>query len=66
MLFRSLKAGQIGQGCAGTGFVAALIALAAGGPPVLALHILFGAFALGSLAEGCISVYLHERGVGHE
>ena len=59
----SLKSANISYNCAGFGFVAGLIALAAGLSAVVVLHIVAGAFVMGSLAEGCVSVYLNERGV---
>jgi hypothetical protein len=59
----NLKAGHTGYICAGIGFVAALAALAFGASGVFALHILFGSFAGGSLAEGGVSIYLYEMGV---
>jgi hypothetical protein len=30
---------------------------------VTALHIMAGSFAAGSMIEGALSIYLHERGV---
>jgi hypothetical protein len=59
----SLKSARIGYACMGIGFVAALVVLAFGMSILIALHILFGMSAAGSLVEGCVSVYLHERGV---
>ena len=59
----SLKSSHIGYSCAGFGFVAGLIALATGIPSIIVLHIMAGAFAVGSIIEGCVSVYLNERGV---
>jgi hypothetical protein len=59
----SLKSAHVGYICAGIGFIALLAALAFGTSVVLALHILFGSFAAGSLIEGGVSVYLYERGV---
>jgi hypothetical protein len=59
----SLKSAHIGYICAGIGFAAALAALAFGLTAVCALQILFGAFALGSIAEGAASVYFFEKGV---
>jgi len=58
-----LKSSHIGYACAGFGFVMGLIALALGISAVAALHIMAGAFALGSMIEGCVSVYYNERGV---
>ena len=57
---KSLHAGYI---CAGLGFIAMLAALALGKSVVFALHILAGTAFLGNFLEGCISVYLYERGV---
>ncbi len=59
----SRKSSAVGYGLAGLGFCAALVALAAGASVVLALHILFGASFLGSLLEGCASIYWYERGL---
>jgi len=59
----NLKSAHIGYGFAGFGFVAGLIALALGMSTVVVLHIMTGAFAIGSIIEGCVSVYLNERGV---
>ncbi|MCL2806880.1 MAG: hypothetical protein FWD27_01740 [Coriobacteriia bacterium] len=61
----SLKAIRIGYACAGTGLFVALVALACGAPFVAALHIIVGAGALGSLIEGCASIYFHERGISN-
>ena len=58
----NLKANSIGYGFAGLGFIAALISLIAGSQAIIALHILAGSFAFGSLIEGGVSVYLYERG----
>jgi len=59
----SLKSARIGYICSGFGFVAGLIGLAAGMQAVVVLHIIAGSFAVGSIVEGCVSVYLNERGV---
>ena len=58
-----LKSTHIGYVFAGIGFVAALVALALGIQVVTVLHILFGAFSGGSLAEGIMSVYFYEKGI---
>jgi hypothetical protein len=58
-----LKSARIGYGCAGIGFIAALAVLALGISALLALHILLGSFAVGSLIEGGVCVYHYERGV---
>ena len=58
-----LKSARIGYGRAGTGFIAALIALASGLNAVIAPRILSGASALGSVAEGIASVLFREAGV---
>ena len=59
----NLKSSHIGNVCVGVGFVAGLIALALGISAVVALHIIAGAFAVGSIIEGGVSIYLDERGV---
>jgi len=59
----SLKSSHIGYAFAGFGFVAGLIALAFGISTVIVLHIMAGSFAAGSIIEGCVIVYLNERGV---
>jgi len=58
-----LKSSRAGYICAGAGVLAALIALAAGAADALALHIAFGAFAIGAMAEGAAQVFYYERGV---
>ena len=60
-----LKSSRVGYICAGAGAMAMLIALAAGISTVMALQLLFGAFAAGSVAEGIASVYFYEKGVRH-
>jgi len=62
----NLKSSHIGYACAGFGFVAGLIMLAVGTSAVIVLHIMVGAFAGGSIVEGCVSVYLNERGICNE
>ena len=59
----NLKTQRIGYTCAGIGLFAALFALAGGAPFVVALHIIVGAGAAGSLVEGCAGIFFHERGV---
>ena len=58
-----LKASRIGSYIAGAGITAALIFLAAGVQTIIALHILFGTVAFASVAEGIVSIILHERGL---
>ena len=58
-----LKASRAGSLLVGLGVIALLIALAFGVDMVVALHLLFGAFALASVVEGIASIVLHERGV---
>jgi len=58
-----LKSTHVGYICAGFGVVAALIALASGAPAVAALHVIFGAFAAASVAEGVIKIIYYEKGV---
>ncbi len=59
----SLKSARIGYFVAVAGFILALAALMAGFSAVMALHILFGTFAIGAIMEGVVSVYLYEKGV---
>ena len=58
-----LKSSRVGYICAGAGAMAMLVALAAGVSAVMALQLLFGSFAAGSLVEGIVSVYFYEKGV---
>ena len=58
-----LKASRIGSWFAGAGIIGALISLAVGAETVIALHILFGMFALASVVEGITGIIYHERGV---
>jgi len=59
----SLKSDHVGYICAGAGAMAALVALAAGVRDVIALHIAFGSFFAGALAEGAARIFYYERGV---
>ena len=59
----SLKSSHISSIVAGIGFVSALVCLAFGASAVLALHVIFGSCAVGSIAEGVASVYFYEKGV---
>ena len=56
----TLQSSTMGYFLAGSGFCAALIALAAGAPVVVALHILLGASFLGTLTEGGMRIYFYE------
>ena len=47
------------------GFVWSLVMLAFGYSPLVMMHILFGAFSIGSLMEGFVQLYLYRRGVRH-
>ena len=58
-----LKSARIGYFVTVAGFILALVALVTGLSAVMALHILFGAFAIGAIMEGVVSVYLYEKGV---
>ena len=58
-----LKSSHVGYVIAGLGFVAALAALAFGWPALAMLHILMGAFFIGSAAEGILSIYYSEKGM---
>ena len=59
------RAGRAVAVGAGVGLVAALVLLALGVAPALALHVLLWCFAAGSLAEGALTVWYAERGVDH-
>ena len=58
-----LRSDRIGQIIGGAGFIVALISLVAGASAICALHIIFGSFAIGSVAGGVASIYHYERGV---
>ena len=60
-----LKSSYVGYIVMGTGFCAALVALAAGVTAVTALHVLFGGAALASVAEGVAGIFFYEKGVYH-
>jgi ABC-type multidrug transport system permease subunit len=62
----NLKSSRVGHICAGVGFIAALVALAFGWSAVTALHIMFSASVIGSVAEGIVGVYFFEKGVRNE
>ena len=59
----SLKSDKVGFICAGTGFMAALVALIFKGSPALMLNILFGGFSLGSVLEGISQIYYYRKGI---
>ena len=59
----NLKSAQIGYICAGIGLLAALVLLAVGISIVIALHIIAGAFAAGSIFEGIAQIYFYENGI---
>jgi len=61
----SLKSSHISAIVAGAGFVAALVCLACGASAVVALHVIFGSCAAGSIAEGIASVFFYEKGVNN-
>jgi len=58
-----LKSSNVSHKISGAGLVAALVALAVGVSAVVALHILAGSIVLGGIIEGCMIIYLNERGV---
>jgi len=57
-----LKSLRVGFILAGIGFIAALLCLVLGYPPVLMLHILFFSFFTGSIFEGFSQLYFYRRG----
>ena len=59
----NLKSSRAGTIIGGFGFMAGLISLAAGASAVAALHVMAGSFAVGSVMEGIVTVFLNERGV---
>ena len=61
----SLKSSHISSIVTGFGVVGALVGLACGASAVLALHVTFGSFAIGSIAEGVARVYFYEKGVSN-
>ncbi|GHU98408.1 hypothetical protein FACS1894211_02110 [Clostridia bacterium] len=56
-----LKTRYIGYLFFGLGFVSALVALAFGAIPLLALHLVLGSCFIGGFVEGVISIYYNER-----
>ena len=58
-----LKSARIGYMIAGGGFITALVALLLDQSALVALHLVFGSFFIGSFAEGCTGVYHYERGI---
>lgn len=62
----NLKSAHIGYILTGIGFVAALAGLAIGVSGVIALHVLFGTFAIGCIVEGLAMLYFYEKGVRND
>lgn len=60
-----LKSMRVGFFFAGTGFVAALLALVFRLSPVIMLNIIFISFTLGSLIEGLTQLYYFRRGIAN-
>ena len=58
-----MRSERAGYTCVGIGFMVTLLALVFDTSAVTALNIVFGAFVIGAIIEGSISVYLYERGV---
>jgi len=59
----SLKAARIGYRIIGMSLLLGLIALGIGVAPLLALHLVLAACAIGCFAEGIASIYYYERGM---
>jgi len=57
-----LKSLRVGFVLSGIGFIAALLSLVLGYPPVLMLHILFFSFFAGSILEGFSQLHHYRRG----
>ncbi|MDR1078564.1 MAG: hypothetical protein LBL55_07890, partial [Propionibacteriaceae bacterium] len=60
------KAGRAASLGAGVGLVALLALLAGGAAPALSLHALLWCCAAGSLVEGGLTVWFHQRGVSRD
>ena len=61
-----LKASRFGYACAGIGALGSLFFLGFfGTSTVVVLHILLGACCVGSFVEGCVGIWLYERGVAN-
>lgn len=60
-----LKSSRVGFGFAGAGFLAGLICLVSGLSAAVLLNILYGAFSLGTIAEGFAQLYYYKRGLRH-
>jgi hypothetical protein len=60
-----LKSRQAGFITSGVGFVAALIILAIGLSPVVAVNVIFASFFVGSIVEGIVNMMYYRRGVVH-
>ncbi len=58
-----LKSTRVGFFFAGIGFVAALLSLVLGYPPVVMINILFISFSAGSIFEGFMQLYYYRKGV---
>jgi uncharacterized membrane protein len=58
-----LKSSRIGFYVAGTGFVAALLALVFNYSPVVMLNILYLSFSVGSVLEGAGQLYYYRKGI---
>lgn len=58
-----LKASKTGFIVASIGFIAALLSLVLDYTPMVMINIIFIAFFVGSLLEGCTSLYYYKKGV---
>ena len=58
-----LKSRQAGFITSGVGFMAALIVLAIGILPVVAVNIIFASFFIGSIVEGIVNIIFYRRGI---
>jgi hypothetical protein len=58
-----LKSLRVSFVVAGIGFIAALVSLMVNVSPVLMINILFISFNVGSLIEGCTSLYFYRNGI---
>ncbi|MDR0849878.1 MAG: hypothetical protein LBN07_00120 [Christensenellaceae bacterium] len=58
------KSNRMGYGITGLGIIVALIVLACGVGPVIALHVILGACFLSAVCQGIFAVVCYEKGVG--
>jgi hypothetical protein len=60
-----LKSARAGSIAAGAGLFLGLISLLLNYPEAVMLNLIYGAFFLGSIAEGIVNLVLYQRGASH-